>query len=216
MCKYSPNLRQNRTILPTSRININPQFRCFVILLLTVCIVFPSYSPAYADNSATYISPTRKRVRTSTDVFLVAIPAAAIATTIIEQDWEGLKQGAFSAATTIGATMILKYAIKENRPDFSNHHSFPSGHASVTFAASTYIARRYGWKYAIPAYALSTYTAWGRVYGRKHHWWDVVTGAAIGTASSLIFTRPWMQKHDAALVPLVTDDAIGLTASLSF
>lgn len=158
----------------------------------------------------------QKAVRTSTDVILVALPATAIATTLILKDWEGLKEGALTAAATVGATFILKFAVKEDRPDFSNHHSFPSGHSSFTFAAATYIGRRYGWKYAIPAYALSTYTAWGRVYGKKHHWWDVVTGAAIGAASAMIFTHPYMQKHEFAVVPVATDTEAGLTCSFTF
>lgn len=158
----------------------------------------------------------QKGVRTSTDVIAVALPAAALATTLIKQDWEGLKEGAITAAVTAGVTLALKYTIKENRPDFSNNHSFPSGHSAVTFAASTYIGRRYGWKWSIPAYALSAYTAWGRVYGKKHHWWDVAAGAAIGAASSLIFTHPYMQKHETAIVPTVSDSGAGMMLSFQF
>lgn len=192
------------------------KMREILIIFLLVMTGLPSYAWIPDGDQGVSVSKHQKGVRTSTDVILVALPATAIAATLIERDWEGLKQGALSAATTVGATFILKYAVKERRPDYSNHHSFPSGHASITYAASTYIGRRYGWKYSIPAYALSTYTAWGRVYGRKHHWWDVVTGAAIGTASSLVFTHPWMQKHEAAIVPAVTDDAVGFTASITF
>lgn len=166
----------------------------------------------------TSFTPTRaqKGIRTSTDVVAVALPTAALAATLIQQDWEGLKEGAFTAAATAGATLILKYSIKENRPDFSNNHSFPSGHTSVTFAAATYIGRRYGWKWSIPAYALSTYTAWGRIYGRKHHWWDVAAGAAIGAASAMIFTHPYMKKHEAALAPAVSDTSAGVVLGFSF
>ncbi|MCM1490214.1 MAG: phosphatase PAP2 family protein [Muribaculum sp.] len=187
------------------------------LLISLIMLVLPM--PVLADGSdASLFTPShgQKVVRTTTDVILVALPATAIATTLILKDWEGLKEGALSAAATVGATFILKYAVKEDRPDFSNHHSFPSGHSSFTFAAATYIGRRYGWKYAIPAYALSTYTAWGRVYGKKHHWWDVVAGAAIGTASSLIFTHPYLKKHDFAIVPVATDTETGLACSFTF
>lgn len=188
---------------------------CILLLLMMVTAV-PGYAWSIDGDPGIPVSKSRRAVRTSTDVLLVAIPATAIGVTLLERDWEGLKQGALSAATTVGATMILKYAIKERRPDFSNHHSFPSGHASFTFAASTYIGRRYGWKYSIPAYALSTYTAWGRVYGKKHHWWDVVAGAAIGGASTMIFTHPWLREHEATIVPVADDEAIGFSASLTF
>ncbi len=174
--------------------------------------------PLHIYGAEPVFTPTKsqKGIRTSTDVVAVALPAAALAATLIQQDWEGLKEGAFTAAATAGATLILKYSIKERRPDFSNRHSFPSGHSSVTFAAATYIGRRYGWKWSIPAYALSTYTAWGRVYGKKHHWWDVAAGAAIGAASAMIFTHPYMRKHEAALVPSVSDTSAGIALGFSF
>lgn len=184
---------------------------CLLLLAMTV--------PMLAEGSEPPVFvPTRSQraVRTSTDVILVALPATAIATTLILKDWEGLKQGAFSAAATVGATFILKFAVHEKRPDFSNHHSFPSGHSSFTFAAATFIGQRYGWKYGIPACALATYTAWGRVYGKKHHWWDVVTGAAIGAASSLIFTHPYMKRHEFAIVPVATETEAGVCCSFKF
>lgn len=189
------------------------QIKVTVICFFVCLLPFTALADA---PDAFHPSRGQKAVRTSTDVILIALPAAALATTIIERDWQGLKEGVFSAAATVGATMILKYAVKEKRPDFSNRHSFPSGHASVTFAAATFIGRRYGWKYSIPAYALATYTAWGRVYGKKHHWWDVAAGAAIGAASSMIFTHPYLKKHEFALVPVATDTDAGVALSYSF
>lgn len=185
-------------------------------LALLLCVI--PLGAAAEGASEPMFTPTKAQrgVRTSTDVILVALPAAALATTIILEDWDGLKEGAFSAAATLGATLILKYAVRERRPDYSNHHSFPSGHASITFAAATFIGRRYGWKYSIPAYALSAYTAWGRVYGKKHHWWDVAAGAAIGAASSLIFTHPYLQKHEFAIVPVANSTDAGIACSFSF
>ncbi|MDE5849755.1 MAG: phosphatase PAP2 family protein [Muribaculaceae bacterium] len=186
------------------------RFAMTLILLLAITL------PGMAEDQV--FTPTRaqKGVRTSTDVIAVTLPATALAVTLIERDWEGLKEGALSAAVTTGVTLGLKYLVKEQRPDFSNRHSFPSGHSAVTFASATYIGRRYGWKWSIPAYALSTYTAWGRVYGRKHHWWDVAAGAAIGAASTMLFTHPYMQKHEAVLVPAVTDTSAGVIMSFTF
>lgn len=184
------------------------------IIAITIVIGFPSYTqaeePIFTPTSA------QKGVRTSTDIIAVALPATALAATLIQKDREGLKEGIFTAVATAGATLILKYSIKENRPDFSNSHSFPSGHSAVTFAAATYIGRRYGWKWSIPAYALSTYTAWGRVYGKKHYWWDVAAGAAIGAASAMIFTHPYLQKHEAALVPTISETSAGFALGFSF
>ncbi len=184
--------------------------------LLILLLLLSATLPGLAEEQTFTPTSAQKGVRTSTDVIAIALPASALAVTLIERDWEGLKEGALSAAVTAGVTIGLKYIVKEERPDFSNRHSFPSGHSAVTFATATYIGRRYGWKWSIPAYTLATYTAWGRVYGRKHHWWDVAAGAAIGAASSMIFTHPYLKKHEAALVPIATDTSAGVLVSFAF
>lgn len=189
--------------------------RAIGLLMVLIMGILPLYS--YDNLGSPYApTPSERRVRTSTDVMLVALPATALAVTLFEKDWEGLKEEAISAGVTLGVTLALKACIKETRPDHSNNHSFPSGHSSITFAAATYIGKRYGWKWSIPAYALSTYTAWGRVYGKKHHWHDVVVGAAIGAASSYIFTHPYLQKHEAAIVPTAGEGWTGAMASFCF
>lgn len=192
------------------------RYKYLLILLITVLLSIGLPSQGHADEPVFTPTQAQKGVRTSTDVIAVALPATALAVTLIERDWEGLKEGALSAAVTAGITLGLKYIVKEQRPDYSNRHSFPSGHSAVTFASATYIGRRYGWKWSIPAYALSTYTAWGRVYGRKHHWWDVAVGAAIGAGSAMLFTHPYMRKHEAALVPIATDTSVGMALGFTF
>lgn len=203
------------TTRPIIRINdyISARLTAFLFVLI-ICMTSPCHS--LAETPVFVPSPSQNGVRTSTDVIAVALPATALAVTLIERDWEGLKEGALSAAVTAGVTLGLKYLVKEQRPDFSNRHSFPSGHSAVTFASATYIGRRYGWKWSIPAYVLSAYTAWGRVYGKKHYWWDVAAGAAIGAASSMLFTHPYMRKHEAALVPAVSDTSAGFALSFAF
>ena len=167
-------------------------------------------------NSTQTLSKGRKAVKTSTDVILVAMPVATLAGVLIIGDWEGLKQGAFTAVTTAGATYLLKAIVHEQRPDHTTWDSFPSGHTSATFATAGFLQRRYGWKFGVPAYVLSTYVAWGRCFAKRHHVWDVVAGAAIGSAAAYIFTTPWAKKHDFAMSPVATDTQIGLTASMSF
>ena len=140
------------------------------------------------------VTGSRKAVRTSGDVGAVLLPVAGLTAILVNRDWQGLKQGALAGITTLGATYILKYAVKKERPDRSDMHSFPSMHTSVSFTAAGFIQRRYGWKWGIPAYIVSTYVGWSRVYGKKHDWWDVAAGAVIGAGSSYIFTRPFARN----------------------
>ena len=102
------------------------------------------------------ISSQRKAVRTSGDIGAVLLPVAGLTAILIQKDWEGLKQGALAGVTTLGVTYALKYAVKKERPDYSDNHSFPSMHTSVSFAAASFIQRRYGWKWGLPAYMVST------------------------------------------------------------
>lgn len=162
------------------------------------------------------VTGSRKAVRTSGDVLVFVTPVASLATVLALQDWQGLKQGALAGVTTVGMTYALKYLVKKDRPDHSDRHSFPSMHTSVSFAGAAFIQRRYGWKWGIPAYALSTYVGWSRVYGKKHDWWDVAAGAVIGAGSSYIFTRPFAQKHNLTISPVAGDGHYGIYASMTF
>lgn len=204
-----------------------------ICLVATLQCYSQEISPAIADmdfsipGNELYIppfsAPTRlertgfqKGIGISTDVVVVALPVAAIAGTIIAQDWEGLKQAAFTALVAGGTNFLLKYTVNELRPDHSNYHSFPSLHSTVSFATAAFLQRRYGWKFGAPAYALATYVAVGRVLAKKHHWWDCVVGAAIGAGSAYIFTRPWARKHEFAIVPAANEEYVGFAASMTF
>ena len=57
------------------------------------------------------ISGSRKAVRTSGDVLAFVTPVASLATVLVLQDWQGLKQGALAGVSTIGMTFALKHLI---------------------------------------------------------------------------------------------------------
>ena len=160
----------------------------------------------------TEVSGSRKDIRHSGDVVSALLPVAGVAAVLIQEDWQGLKQGAFSAATTLAATILLKKVVDKRRPDHSGYDSFPSRHAAFCFATSVFIHRRYGWRWAIPCYAASAYVSWTRVYGKKHDWWDVAAGAAIGAGSSLIFTTSFSKKSNLTFLPTGS----GVYASINF
>lgn len=159
---------------------------------------------------------SQKVIMASSDVLTLAIPAAALGASLISRDWLGAKQFAFSVATAFGATMILKYAVKKERPDHSNFHSMNSGHSAISFASAAYIQRRYGWQWGFPAYCLATYVGWARIYSKKHDIWDVLAGAVIGAGSSYIYTRPFARKHSLAISPLTDGRNFIISASLTF
>lgn len=159
----------------------------------------------------------RQAVEKSTDVLMFVAPVAGFVTSLAIGDYKGTKQIVLSGATNIAVTYLLKYTIKKERPDHSDNHAFPSNHTSVSFQGASFIQRRYGWKWGAPAYLLSAYVGWGRTYARQHDWWDVLGGAAIGTLSSYIFTRPYAQKHNLTFAPaIIGGEHPGFYASVTF
>lgn len=134
-------------------------------------------------------------------VFALGVPA-------VKGDWRGDLDAGLSMGAAVGASEALKHIFPERRPDGSDNRSFPSGHASVSFAAAATLQNRYGWRVGLPAQLLAAFVATSRVEARKHHWYDVVAGAGIGETSGFLLTSkrntsvrvmPWGDTHGAGV-----------------
>ncbi len=135
-------------------------------------------------------------------------------------------------AVTLVITSTLKVSIGRLRPDFlarcqpvnlectgdpvvirTGRRSFPSGHASLSFASGTYLSLYlWGklspldglhWIWKVPAILLpmagATFVAWTRIQDHRHHWGDVVAGGFIGLGSAALgyllnYHPPWSPK----------------------
>jgi undecaprenyl-diphosphatase len=67
-------------------------------------------------------------------------------------------------------------------------YSFPSGHATVSFACAVVLAAAIP-RLAVPLYLLATAIAWSRVVTGVHYPLDVLGGAVLGVAIGLLVTR---------------------------
>jgi PAP2 superfamily len=105
-------------------------------------------------------------------------------------------------------TQVLKFSVQRERPDGSNNHSFPSGHASATFASATVLQRHLGWKAAVPTYAVASYVAISRLQENRHFLSDVIFGAALGVAAGRTTTRHG--RGDWTMIPEVSPHAAGI------
>lgn len=92
-------------------------------------------------------SGAQKLVGTTTDITAVALPVATLAGVLLTGDWEGLRQGIYTAVAGVSAVYILKFSVREKRPDGSNYSSFPSMHSATAFGSAAFLQRRYGWKF---------------------------------------------------------------------
>ncbi len=166
--------RDNQTVLYSA----HRHSLCFTILCFVLLITSPF---AMASDQA----------ESNGSILRTLIPVVAYGTTFYLHDADGRTQFYKGFFTNLAVTYALKKSISKTRPNGKDNESFPSGHSSVAFQGAAFIHRRYGWKYAVPAYLGASYVAWSRVESDNHYTVDVVAGAAIGIASSFIFTKPY-------------------------
>jgi len=106
-------------------------------------------------------------------------------------------------------TFGVKVAVGRERPDGSNNRSFPSGHASGSFATATVLKRHYGLKVGIPAYIVAGYIAASRLSENKHYLSDVVFGAALGILGGRTVTIE-LENQQFAMGPMLVPGGIGV------
>lgn len=124
--------------------------------------------------------------------------------------------GMFKAtAYSASVTTLLKYTIREPRPD--NHderNSFPSGHSTTAFAFGGYVFEEHGWKWGVPALMLATLTGLSRVNDNRHRVHDVLAGATIGLAYGVGLVKLSKKHHKNEtsynVVPIFDNEVKGI------
>lgn len=172
--------------------------RCTVIFKVLLLFFLMTGSYLRAQNETPREYKAEKTIQDIGDVLNYSMPIATGLTTIIIGDKKGTWQFAKGFATNLALTYGLKYAINKPRPEgATDGHAFPSGHTSVAFQSASFIQRRYGWKYGIPAYLLSGFVAYSRLEGLndRHDGWDVLGGIIVGVGSTYLFTTPYQKEH---------------------
>lgn len=136
---------------------------------------------------------------TAGDIGRVLIPAAAAGVTLVRKDCQGAKQLFVSLLAAAAVTEGLKTVVHERRPN-GGDRSFPSGHASISFAGATFLQARNGWRYGVPAFLAAAFVGYSRVESDEHWTKDVLGGAAIGIASGWVFTSRYREEPERAFI----------------
>lgn len=79
-------------------------------------------------------------------------------------------------------TNVLKYTVRERRPNGGQRVSFPSGHTATAFAFASVVGARHPWYVGMMAYSLAGFVAYSRMNDNQHWLHDVLAGATIGTS----------------------------------
>jgi len=108
--------------------------------------------------------------------------------------WLWTRVGAVILLAESGSGALKNWADRD-RPPLSNPepeplvdlpatYSFPSGHATVSFACATVLALAVP-RLRLPLFALATLIAFSRVYVGVHYPFDVLAGAALGVGTAI-------------------------------
>ena len=130
-----------------------------------------------------------------------AAPLGLFAVGWIKKD-RNLKQQGITLAGVLAANTILTQTTKRlvnrhrpfvrfpdivNRTNESGRYSFPSGHASTTWATATYLCLEYPkWYVIAPASLWALGASWARMYEGVHYPSDVVVGALVGAGTAVL------------------------------
>jgi len=166
-------------------------------VIIVICLLICGFALAQDIDS-----PQEIRIETTVekigDYTQFAPAATSLAMMLIKKDDDGFWQFTKSMGTNLTITWTLKYLIDKRRPEGRvDGHAFPSGHTSFAFQGASFLQRRYGWSYGIPAYAIAGFVAYSRLEGinTRHDGWDVLAGIIVGVGSTYLFTTPYQREH---------------------
>ena len=142
--------------------------------------------------AATTLSKRQKTIEDLGTGVAIALPLIAGGVTLYKHDPKGSLQLITETILTVGTAYALKSIVRERRPDGSDFHSFPSETTALSASGSSFLWRRYGWEYGLPAFAATQFVSYSRVQADKHHWYDTLASSAIavGYAYEIGITDP--------------------------
>jgi membrane-associated phospholipid phosphatase len=188
----------------------------YIIFILHVSFI-SCYSQSFENDILRSLNTNRN---TATDpVFIhitdsvypigVLAPLSTIGAGLFKKDKILTNKGLVMAASitiAMGASTVLKYTIKRQRPyevltfikpaEFESTPSFPSGHTTSAFNTATNLTLAFPkWYVGVPAYAWASTVGYTRMRLGVHYPSDVLAGAALGIGTAIITKKAnqWLQ-----------------------
>lgn len=147
----------------------------------------------------------------------LGLPVVALGISVIKNDTAGVFQLTKSVLVESVLVYSLKQVIDRKRPN-GKSFSFPSGHTALSFTSSTYLYKRYGWKYGVPATVIASFVGYSRfgIDDPVHYFSDVLAGATIGIVTSLVFTKKKINSDNISISGGWSRDSILLGVNCRF
>jgi membrane-associated phospholipid phosphatase len=162
----------------------------------------------------TPLTSTEKDIETLGKGVAIALPLMAGGVALYKHDRVGVAQLLVESALTVGTVYALKNIVREERPDGSDFHSFPSETTALAASGSSFLWNRYGWEYGLPATALTQFVSYSRVQAHQHRWYDTLASSGIAMGYGYLLGTRYKQRHNVDTSLSVTPD--GAMARLSY
>jgi membrane-associated phospholipid phosphatase len=144
----------------------------------------------------TPLSSSEKNIESLGTGIAIALPVAAAGITLLKHDRVGSAQLVVESVLTVGTVYALKQIVREQRPNGSDFHSFPSETTALAASGSSFLWGRYGWEYGLPASALTQFVSYSRIQAHQHRWYDTLASSAIAAGYSYALTTPFKRKYN--------------------
>jgi membrane-associated phospholipid phosphatase len=143
----------------------------------------------------TPLTSNEKNIETLGKGIAIALPVVAGGIAWYKEDKVGIAQLLVESALTVGTVYALKNIVREQRPDGSDFHSFPSETTALAASGSSFLWRRYGWEYGLPAFAATQFVSYSRIQAHQHRWYDTLASSGIAAGYAYVLGTPFKKRY---------------------